>query len=783
MNVYNDISLMGFSEGANVVVALDISGSTQGIQAYFAEVLRIYETLHGCNVRIILWNNISIEKNEKHLLDVIKNASGYGGTKPQSFLKMDINYNETHLVLITDGEIYKPDVDECNTIMLSQNIIYKSVTCYIIPRKPVNMSVVAPFMSEKWPFAVYLYEKSKMNMIAELRLEEFDELFINPDIDFVYKRLKAIASAAIMGKPYKLVIVRDLINKIFNKLKYANRVDASMLEAEFAKTKTIPIELAQDFCYSYSLHDFASIERMRNELLTICDRSNNTDYYASAVQLSSDERLTKTVEGSELTEDACTADTEIEGPITYILGSPLLPLRFIKLVLERKNVQSFMSNTFYAKKLEGLEKMFDVPITYNEHVELIKRSDKSAFTRETIVSYLTFGENDESVKINNNAIAIALFGTNKIIGNLDIWFYIIYLAAKKVGERLAELIPLFEAQLRYRMANSTCNISLTGYGNTIQATATFGLALRFVISQLEINLPKAQSSLPTFAPHLPDIVKLLELYGATISKPVKMYATAFEALHYLLKDIKRADVSIDAFASKWRAVYYKYYKINRANVKHYTNFHEYVLLDGPQDEKPKHAVVGHVLYYNLAMLIVKGNTKNLKVSDFIDKIPYSSIEEYYKKPVLQICWPLYYKFNFDTPYTITICPATLRPYSTDWAVEHEKVFNSDGHIAEKIFEDDRSPTGHVFCCTKMYSDFVKQFMAYPTLDEFILYCYNRTLTKKYGHITLPNIEFCIRTLGRYEPFTKYPVDKFLKIYESSVRMQDRVRMESEFLNE
>jgi hypothetical protein len=162
----------------------------------------------------------------------------------------------------------------------------------------------------------------------------------------------------------------------------------------------------------------------------------------------------------------------------------------------------------------------------------------------------------------------------------------------------------------------------------------------------------------------------------------------------------------------------------------------------------------------------------------MDKVTLENVKTFYQEPKLLQYWPLYKGFNGDE-VEVPICPKTLRPYVKDWQESHTQRFNSDGKVKHALFEQDGRPTDYVFSCTKMYGEFVVNYSKFPTQDEFILYCYLRTLSKNRGHKTIPNIEFCIRNMNQYSKvITEITPERFLEIYASSVRSADRAEMES-----
>jgi hypothetical protein len=772
---------MNFSKKDTVAFCTDYSGSTDKIRHYWTKVAKIHARLIelGCKIKYVFWDNDAKCVDEAKFLLTVRNMDGYGGTKPSNLLEYCKVLGADHMVLTTDGIISDNEVNRCNAIISAKidkdnyKINFKSVHCYVIAKTNINMSVIAPFMNERWAFKSYrcLYEKDE-ELIESYDMAELEALHPIDD----YDRILNIVACAVMGKSTPLITLRNAILKKFSEYNRQSKVDSTALSVEFEQHKNISVASVEQFCKQYYAIK-ANVQDKLNDILTVCDNPASGIYSPEEIKAAAKKRIKVSVPEQEISEETCYTNVKIEGPITFELGSVALMVKRTVLEVDDKLMRSISTNGFYASRFVDViaAKMFDTRTTVTDHLQLKYNSlDRvSPLTREKIIGLLTFGETDESVASNNYVIAKALFGTDSIVGNPDIWFYVVYLAAKQMP-RLAELLPLFETQLVYRMKTSTCNISLSGLYTTIQSNATFGLALRFMISQIEINLPKHQSSVPLFYAHLNHIVDLLNMYGCELPEQVKLYHKALLALYTLVKDVKV--LHIDAFRSKWMALYYNFYRVDKKNVTaNGLEFREYVLLDGEQKELPEHAGPNRALYYNLAFLIIE---ENVKVSDFMDKVTLENVKTFYQEPKLLQYWPLYKGFNGDE-VEVPICPKTLRPYVKDWQESHTKRYNGDGKVEQALFEQDGRPTDYVFSGTKMYGEFVVNYNKFPTQDEYILYCYLRTLSKDRGHKTIPNVEFCIRNWNQYSKvITEITPERFLEIYASSVRSADRAEMES-----
>ena len=122
---------------------------------------------------------------------------------------------------------------------------------------------------------------------------------------------------------------------------------------------------------------------------------------------------------------------------------------------------------------------------------------------------------------------------------------------------------------------------------------------------------------------------------------------------------------------------------------------------------------------------------------------------------------------------VAICPATCRPFcivdGQPWKVvaEHTYHMNVDKMIS----------------CHARYLYFVNKHNKYPTVDEFLVYLYNRYIVHG-THRTLPSPvqQFCMKTVEGYRrafPQGLPDVDVFKERVQRSIPLEMRARMETE----
>ncbi|WP_126322283.1 hypothetical protein [Candidatus Rickettsiella viridis] len=115
-------------------IAIDISGSTYGYEDYYSYVkdeLKSWENTHP-NAHCILWNNRTPRMMSIQQAIKINCRIGENGTDPSTFVKyLPSDEAGINLVIITDGQIDKQEVDRCAAILDDRNIRIKELIMHI----------------------------------------------------------------------------------------------------------------------------------------------------------------------------------------------------------------------------------------------------------------------------------------------------------------------------------------------------------------------------------------------------------------------------------------------------------------------------------------------------------------------------------------------------------------------------------------------------------------------------------------------------------------------------
>ena len=809
------------------VFCVDISRSTRGVSAYHILSGKIFDQIKGKPHTVIGWDDKAKILTDSAYLTMQSRKEGFGKTYTSAIASglTQIPPTGIDLIILTDGAVDISDIAKCDDMMNSV-ISHKiaSVTAFICSPPSdhyLNCSVLAPFLRGEWNSRVFHNMQGQKNLtsVHVMDLKERAELLnlvktatTQAEINAVYDKLVTLLTTMTMGKRDGDPQMRSMILEMFARIKAnikANLSKSSVLatvEAEFFDTNDITVQSA------HKLYDWYQSSFNGNEfqskidfLLKMCDGKLSHLFDPQQIRSAALQRATAdtTHQGDVQLAEIVPSDAvaPIDCPImldssanqcVMLKGTPLFT------DIPKSMQDAIMSNTFFATSLsESIKVRLDHGMSLKAYLGLTNQSE-SPMTRDQICGVLVLGADPVSVKASNYAIGQMLMGKAGIIGNPDVWFYVIYHTIKSGNALWLEAyLPMFENQLRYRMEHSNCNISMSGLPANMQLKTKLAIALRFVLSQAEIGMPKEQSSFPTFSGSTQHIIRLLGLYGCALPSKLVKYCTMVQTLSRLVSEVKQ--LHLPAFEAKYRALIGNFFHVKRDALSQTILdeatkngwFFEYVPLDGPQTMLPEYAThmtdSVRIMTYNLARLIVDAGTESTTTFTLLESVSYDDAEKFYVKPSpLANDWQIYQHPFAYAMNDIKIHPQTLRPTTyvegnVHWKTNFTKSYNGNNHYTGVVFDatPEQRPSGQVFCGTRMYGDFVETFGIHPTLSDFVLYCYKTVKNSQYHHETLPFVEFCVSIIDSYKFSRDIPIDTFLSMYHASQNRENRIEIETQ----
>ena len=165
------------------ILAIDYSGSVQNKANYHDyiknKILPKYYKRNRGDI-IYIWETNYKKISYQEMMDIVNNRKGSGGTnssKIANILSLEANNNFKHLLIVTDGEVDKTEIEKSDNIMKSNNNIkLEFVSTFIIKTSGTcNLSVGAPYCRNVPNSTIYVSKEGKEIKQPSLFEEDLNE--------------------------------------------------------------------------------------------------------------------------------------------------------------------------------------------------------------------------------------------------------------------------------------------------------------------------------------------------------------------------------------------------------------------------------------------------------------------------------------------------------------------------------------------------------------------------------------------------------------------------------
>lgn len=788
------------SDQQKKVIAIDSSGSTQGMCEYWQKVQYIIN--QHPNAKFVFWGSDykTFDDQQSALRYMNFHQGNLGLTHPQLFIPF-MAQNNCELIIITDGQIYESDIQACDQLLQGYNL--SSVEIHFNgSERNMNLSVSAPF-ARNTRFSMFVNgEDFASGSTEEI---DFDQYNNNPEKFLVDAEniLKSLTLQNLGRKNANFKQREQLIKLKNNLIKYlANQAAANqnsnnefnvirqnLLNNDLLRAK----ELMRSFILNQDSSISKNIENIFQEMLNCIDNRNNFSF-----DMLRPGRLNRANEINKPAEDELPAVEEYQGnfecPIMYENALPVLMIFTGSPVLagvDKGYVDNIITNPFLLLNNQELVNKIKARIGHPIGLDQAREHFNNMtcpFTHNQVSTFISFENERSHIKYTKYALANLLFG-NKLVGIPELWLAVIYLICNNITylneEEKPGFMSSFKNYLINRCQNQTTRLTLTGLAVEPVVTAPVDIAIWYcVMSPLLISNPNginipfgeddARNRLRSFgtgAIHLVEILKLFNyIYESKwVDKTLKIYA-AFSWMMNQEKD-----------NTQWRRLIRAQYQNSLTVIV--DDQEHVILLDGPatnmnhvpENSAPKlpnqlNNLNDLGLLCHLATLVDRSKKTNLIL------MPQNVFDTFaVPKPVTNYGYSANMTAN-DMMTPISICPNTLRPYTYDrktnniWLVESEKKW---GPIDKQL---------HI---NKYFIDYITVYERYPTIDELIYYMYKRQMNKEF----MPMDTLCKfvregtqQIFNDYEEvlgknFEKILVERFVDITVRSRNREDRKYME------
>jgi hypothetical protein len=416
--------------------------------------------------------------------------------------------------------------------------------------------------------------------------------------------------------------------------------------------------------------------------------------------------------------------------------------------------------------LNYIRSLMDCAISIEAYKDLVEygMSDKSPLTRNQIFGGLCLGKDKSHIQATNSTLRYILTG-GKSLGNIDMWFVVIYFIIKRESDDyyLKDYLPMIEEHLKYRLMNSKSYMCLSGLPTYPTYQVPLGLALWCSVMATTSNL-----SLITDAKNDPirlhlsysnDIIDLLNIINIHVPSKLINHINRLKTLRYFLLEVKKGKTETLKLKNLVDALSYN--AIETLDL--------WVLIDG----EPSDLQISNV---RSKFPIVCQDLSNTEIKDILELcdsnkteadiyLPYNYDIKPFRKTITKN-----WKFGNKVPYfKVNISPKTCRPY-----------YNiSDNGFMKTWLDKAIEIYGYtLFSTNNFFGKYVSENKKYPTKSEFLNYIFMYHFTRDKKTLPICVEQFVNEVFNEYqEIFDTIDPYIFVERWECSVYKDIRKKME------
>lgn len=708
-------------------ICVDNSGSTHGSIKYWEFVIKTLEYYKKkSNYRVIFWSHVAQFDTFENAISLAKSRKGLGGTDPTSFVSLIKNCN--HLMIITDGEIFKKEIKDCAKLLRRLNVTYNSIEIHFFKTSgEVNLSVAAPF-TKSTKFKVYfegdLIQSGDTSRVIDFMYYADKPIRFLEDFDDLHGCIimKNLGSVNIQMRN----AILNLQSKLFKHITKTNSKDTDVSISEMLKNGNYDqaLEVVTNIYAKADIQMQKEIVLCIQKMISACDLSNQYSLDLLNPTRVKRARVIEPVNVSEI--ESYEVENVFECPISCDDDVPCLLLRegdpaFD--ILEMKEKQSALTCPLFVlhndKFKEAVIKRLDHVIGLKSVKEIVP--GVSPYSREPVKCAFVLGDHNCDKAV-DTSLASLLFG-RKLAGQTVLWLYVLYRIVKE-REYLAsneDFMKSFEKYLIRRLTTTSSRITLSGLPiapdvvSTLDVAAWYCIVSPYVVGKNTVSEANRLRALSVVGVYLIDIVDMLG-YPYNREETYEMLSL-WKAFSWMMKQERQK--------TNWRMKLLSHYQgtvvLSNGAI---------IPIDGPVTnpvELPRFELIEgqkpltiNQLYYLSTIVDISSTVGNVPVD--IDLSRSQTLPD------------IKYLYDYDPaaefPNTIEISPVTMRPYATDrksglfWRKEADKISTSDRRLS----------------AFKRFTDCVIETKRFPSKDEFIEYIYRKEkMSEALPRETLPEV--------------------------------------------
>ena len=787
------------------VVGYDCSGSTDisfsQSSFYHTQTQNIVKDLNSETTLFIRWddNHKIISKVDLEIIN--KNKKGFGGTSPITFFNFikSIGF-KGDLIFISDGQIGDYCALTCSEILMDCK--FDKVWIYLIYTGGTINESVSCALTRNSPHEINIYKNLHNNTPTEsisVSNEDFNFVFnidsINSIEEFLRQKetIKNVLFSVNTGTAgnkvlhKKLVDLKNKLTKIESKsfMKSSDNPVSHLIES--FKCQELSSSYLNDVWKMYyglnednvDVDDENDWQKIIDKFISWCSGSlsrvfdrnkasnrEQTSRVTPIIPSESVQVLEEKIDDVKMTCPISLSDTSTSNIIILMRRKNSTVLSDMPTNLRDSLINCPLNALRNKNIMLHIKSLFDSVISIEAYKDLVEHgiSDESPLTREEIFGGLCLGKDKSHVQATNSTIRHILTG-GKSLGNVDLWFAVIYLIVKRgYAEHLNEYLPAFEEHLQFRLLNSKSYMCLSGLPTYPTYSVPLGLALwsSVMATSCSVSSVVKDPKLDPIRLHLSysyDIIEILNTISIEVPMKLMEHIDRLKVLRHFLLEFKKGKDETAKLKNIVDALFYN--AIETQDL--------WVLIDGqPTDEQ--------ISKVKNQLPIVCRNFSNQDIKYILDLCDSNKAEadiyidyNYTSKPDVKNNLKNW-NFENNIPFhTVNICPKTCRPF-----------YNIIDNGFRKTWLDKAIEVyGYtLFSTNNFFGKYVLENQKYPTKSEFLNYIFMYHFTR--DKITLPICiqQFVDEVFEDYKDIlTTISPSDFAKRWEDSTDKDWRQRME------
>lgn len=768
----------------NTIIAIDVSGSVGNNEYYWGLVDRICQMHSDDNLTYLAWDSTCVKIPKTTLDRHIATKYGGGGTDPSVIVSYIAKNNLTcdKFVLITDGQVQ--NIARTEELISTHEVKFDEAQCHIIHQSP-DLSVTAPFTRLNTAETFTYTGSVEPNLVFSAQksdyaiLESIDTLtyatFMSK-YDLIYKLLltATIGTSGHLAYHNQLVRAKSRMTAELAKAqKTEYNIAGQLVDGNFDTAMEMAQSIVDKYYGTSDVNGFcAKIDKLISLTLGAKNGSSANTFsvglYSDGIKTNSYNLAAPVavVKADEIDAKLdTTAEVVFECPILFdddipvivILAGDCILKNLDKNVLETtiRNPLSILNDNIVSDKFKS---RIGHPIGLSTYLHLFETTRIDPWTKRQIVGCIPLGDHPDHVKCANTTIAF-LVSNGKIMGNLDLYFAVLWAMAKENGKLcyVANVSAQIERQLLYRMRNSWTCISLSGLPNMVTTRQPLGVAVWYSLVSSVLKMPDELRPIRSHAFMCECMFEMLELIKYPVTPKVVRYVYLNKQLLRLLRNSKN---DFERFSDARRALYQGHIKVGN----------KYVFIDSApclaEENREK-------LYL---MMKIDNNTAAANLS-----IP---VDEAVLDAEIAECSAKYGSgcVNWDCGLTppkhkpIEICLATCRPFYTVMTAADNTPCTWVDSFHEYYGFQTKYLSGN-----RVFGDYVVKHGKWPTVADLILMTYEKEVNKYQTTATVQcDIEYVFESIiADYELcMSSVTPAEFGARFTASVSIADRQAIES-----